>query len=69
MMDAQSDEKGCLKEEDKQIILVEFLDNAYKNFLMEYDLSRVSVMGCLQVFKDNLRAEWQEQDDDEDDDD
>lgn len=67
-MDAQSDEQGCLKEEDKQIILVEFLDNAYKNFLMEYNISRVSVMGCIQAFKDDVRAEWAEQDDRDDDD-
>ena len=67
-MDMKPDDfKKEMTEYEKQAIFIERLEHLYENFVSEYDLSEVSIVGAFDLFLDAIKASWraEEEDDDE----
>lgn len=67
-MDIKPEDFVELSEYDKQEILTDRLEHLYESFIMEYDMSEISVIGTFNLFIDALRVHYRHESEEEDDD-
>ena len=68
-MDIKPDDfKKEMTEHEKQGVLTNQLEHMYENFISEYDMSEISVIGTFTMFTNALMSHYEFRDDEEDDD-
>ena len=54
-----------LSEYEKQAVLTDELEHLYENFISEYDMSEISVIGTLTMFTHALMSAYRDEDDED----